>query len=173
MKRCSNSDSERPEEADKFDADIPSSPPSAMSGTKKKKKKAGGISFGEVRVREHERVLDKCTSKRYGLAIGWGHQASTHHVVDDFEQKKVDENHSGVLKKKVKDYERLQKVSGYGYKTKEVMKGEKIRIENKQRRDKGLAPIVEPDPPAAPKNAVGSPVKLVKGLFGRKKKVEA
>ena len=180
----SNSDSdEKPEKEeedggdDTFDAtaSLPSSiiksdtttTSSAMSdGSKKtKKKKAGGISFGEVRVREHERVLDKMTSKKFGLGIGWGHQSSTHHILDDFEQKKVEENHAGIIKKKVRDNARMQTLSRYGMTTKEIVKEDKKRETTKERFEQGLDAPEEP----APKSGG-----LFKGgLFGLGKKKTA
>ena len=162
----------------------PEDGPEASSSTttenseEEKKKKKGGIQFGEVRVREHERVLDKRTSTMNGLALGWAHRTSTRFDIDDFEQKKIEENHE---KKKLKHYERVQVLSKYGYKPKDVIKAEQDRKKVSERRHQGLPDLpVEEEPskgkrnksPKSSRSRSPVPTRLVTGLFsslGKKK----
>jgi hypothetical protein len=70
-----------------------------VGGGKKK-----GISFGEVRIQEHEHIINHRPSARYAnLTLGWVHHASERLLVDDFERIKEEEHHQ---KKKHRDHER-------------------------------------------------------------------
>jgi hypothetical protein len=100
-----------------------------------------GISFGEVRVREHERVLNTRPSARYAdLTLGWAHHSSQHYVLDDFEKIKEEEHHE---KKKHKHFERVQVLAKYGYAPKDVITLEKDKKKAMERREKG---VIEEEP---------------------------
>jgi cupin superfamily acireductone dioxygenase involved in methionine salvage len=139
----------------------PSNSPKAAKGKK-------GISFGEVRVREHERILNHRPSAKYAdLAMGWAHHASEHHLVDDFEKIKEEEHHK---KKKHKEHERLQVLAKYGYSTKDVLTLEKDKKKALERREKGIPE--EPEDTAKPRPIVRGIKSLFAGV-GFKKKAAA
>lgn len=96
-----------------------------------------GVSFGEVRVREHERILNPRASSRYaGLELGWAHQANSDHIlVDEYEKIKETEHHE---KKQHRDFERLQKLLKYGYSTKDVLALEQEKKRKLELREKGI-----------------------------------
>ena len=136
--------------------------------TKKKK----GIRFGEVRVREHERILNRRVSAEYAeLDMGWAHRTSYRLGVDDFEQLKIQEEddkdgspkgHSpSVHSKRLANHERRQVLAKYGYKPKEVFDLEQKKKEIKENQDKGI-PQPEEVPEVKPKPR--------KGLFSAFKK---
>jgi cupin superfamily acireductone dioxygenase involved in methionine salvage len=111
-----------------------STKPAEENSTKSAKSK--GISFGEVRVREHERVLNTRSSARYAdLTLGWAHHGSKHYVIDDFEKLKEEEHHE---KKRHKHYERVQVLSKYGYSPKDVITLEEDKKKVMEKREKGI-----------------------------------
>ena len=114
-----------------------------------------------------ELVLDRRSSEANGLGIGWAHRSSVRYVVDDYEQKKIDEHHhEGALKNKSKHYERFQKLVNYGYSTKEVLEAEKERQKAQIRRQQGLPDLPETKPKSR-KNKTSrslSPVRIFKDM---------
>ena len=104
------------------------------------------VTFGEVRIRTHERILDDRPSCAYaGLALGWGHnKESICCNLDDFEMEKefnkiypseeesttsaslsTTSNTSSSAPKKCTPCERLQVLNDYGYSMVDVIKLEK------------------------------------------------
>jgi hypothetical protein len=84
------------------------------------------VSFGVIRVREHERILlDGPDDNVYAcLAIGWGHHQSSHRcLVDDLEEPRTpqcpSQRHSAS--------ERVQVLNEYGFPLHEVMRNEMMK----------------------------------------------
>jgi len=118
--------------------------------TGKASRNSGGVQFGEVRIREHERVMKKRVSDIYaGLEIGWGHQSSRHMTVDDFEDLKIEEHHE---KHRNQKHERLKVLTKYGYSAKEVLDLEKKRANLSEQRKLGnRTPSIIQDEPSKKK----------------------
>lgn len=108
----------------------------ASTETPPKKK---GISFGEVRVREHERILNPRASSLYaGLELGWSHRSSLRYQVDDFEKKKEIDHNTTSKQKKKQGFERLQALAKYGYNPKDVVSLEQQKKTHLELREKGI-----------------------------------
>lgn len=108
----------------------------ATETTNEAPKDKRGVQFGEVRVRQHERILNRRASAKYaGLELGWGHRASDHILVDDFEHAKEIEHHK---EHKHQGFERLQRLIKYGYTPKDVLELEKEKKRKLELREKGM-----------------------------------
>lgn len=97
------------------------------------------VSFGEVRVRQHERILARRASEVYAkLEIGWAHNSSSHCLVDDFEKEKraLKDNHD--REHKYREFERLQTLAKYGYTTRDILALEKEKKQALLLRTKGI-----------------------------------
>lgn len=117
-----------------------------------------GVSFGEVRVRQHERVLKTRTSDLYaGLQLGWNFKGSERFPVDDYEKKKEEEHHET---HRNKSFERIKVLKEYGYSVDEVLSVEDKKKRNLDLRNRGIA--VPEDVDAGEKHKKGG---FLKGLF--------
>lgn len=111
---------------------------------KKKTKKTGGVQFGEVRIRKHERVLKTRVSDiPNGLELGWKHQQSERLAVDEYEKIKEETHphhdpHDHYYKHKQNKFERMQVLAKYGYSPKEIVALEEEKKKNLQLRNQGV-----------------------------------
>lgn len=103
------------------------------------------VSFGEVRVRQHERILTRRASAVYAkLEIGWAHSSSSHCLVDEFEKEKQHAlKDNSTREHKYREFERLQTLAKYGYTTRDILALEKEKKHALMLRAKG---IEAPDP---------------------------
>ena len=105
------------------------------------------VEFGKVRVRNHERVLNRRASSCYAsLDIGWAYGGiSDHFDIDEFEdiKKETQDKEQEVAKKresfegpikKPKDHERLAVLTKYGYSPREVLKMERVKQTDRNAR---------------------------------------
>mmetsp|Transcript_19358 Transcript_19358/g.29886 ORF Transcript_19358/g.29886 Transcript_19358/m.29886 type:complete len:163 (+) Transcript_19358:129-617(+) len=90
-----------------------------------------GVSFGVIRVREHERILvDGADDDVYAcLAIGWGHTRSSHRcLVDEMEEMKSAESTASASScpssQRHSASERVKVLNEYGFPLQEVMRHE-------------------------------------------------
>ena len=104
------------------------------------------VSFGVVRIREHERILvdetDSRCNNEYALGLGWQYnQSSQRCLVDDLEREKEQQeqqtsfgyyNHPPTELRPYTALERMHVLNEYGYSMSEVMEHE--RNMQKQRR---------------------------------------
>ena len=126
----------------------------------------GRVSFGEVRIRQHERILNTRPSCNFAdLTLGWRHHSSIRQNLDDYEQQKEvsqqqqQSSSSSTMKtsscslsssslssmptattscsvNRITGPERLQKLNEYGYTAKEVLRLEKEKKQAIRQRKK-------------------------------------